>query len=155
MFDHPAPRSAALGAASGCRPTPASLRSVARLLLLGAILAWAGGPAARAAGRLTTLGEFWMLEPAERAKPLPFTFECDVLYHDAAWGNLWLRDATSSVYVPCEGKNFPVRTGQRVRVTGTLFPPNSGIVLDDATFEVIGLARPAPVPVGTLSLIHI
>jgi Signal transduction histidine kinase len=116
---------------------------------------WPGGAAGQSwgGGPIRTIHEFWRMTPEEKGAAQPFEIECDVIYYDAAWRNLWVQDRSGEGAYAFLGASSPaIETGQRVRVRGMFRPPNQQFSFEEAEFEVIGRAEPQVVEVpGRLS----
>ena len=93
--------------------------AAASLLLLNQIRAQEAPDALPATKVITSIVEFWGLSEADRARSHPFRIECDVTHYDAAWKNLWVEDATQGGYVSVGNRTLPIKSGQRIIVTGT------------------------------------
>lgn len=73
-------------------------------------------------------------EQRDVAQPVDLLFE--VLYYDAEWKLLWIQDASSpSVFISISTP-LPIRSGQKVRATGTITPA-TGIRPESLKFEIL------------------
>ena len=84
-------------------------------------------------GVITSIRQFWNLSAEERTRSHSYRIECDVLFYDAAWKNLWIHDGAEGAYAAVGATKLPVASGQRVVVTGTFEPPNQDLSLATAT----------------------
>jgi len=75
-----------------------------------------------AAPPLTTIAEFWTLTDAEKAKPQEVRMEVIVYYYDAAWKIFYGEVAGVGSFLPVQGSPLPLKSGQRVRLEGTVVP---------------------------------
>ncbi|MBK8475712.1 MAG: response regulator [Opitutaceae bacterium] len=127
-----------------------------RLLLLGLLSAFGifpfaplasaqPSPPREAPAVVSSIGQFWRLSPEAKQHPVPFRFECVVTYYDSEWGMLWVQDADSAAYVIPGPRPLPLQAGQRILVTGTN-PAGPELSFADASFQVVALASPAPLP---------
>ena len=94
---------------------------------------------------VTSIKQYWELSAEAKQRPVPFRLECDVTYYDSEWNLLWVQDADSAAYVIPGPRPLPIQAGQRILVTGTN-PPGTDLSFADASFQVLGLASPAPLP---------
>ncbi len=109
------------------------------LLILGAL---GGGRAVAqetglAGTVITNAAEFWTVPEADRQRPHRLQMEMVVFYHDPAWKLLYGQTGTVASYLPVGGKPLPIRTGQKVRLEGTLIPAEG---IDGACVKVTLLA---------------
>ena len=93
---------------------------------------------------ITSIAEFWGMSGPERAKRHPYRIECDVTHYDATWNNLWIQDATQSGYVSVGNRKLPIKSGQRIIITGTFEPPNRDLSFEHGT---VIATSPANTPV--------
>jgi signal transduction histidine kinase/CheY-like chemotaxis protein len=124
------------------------LRWIAALLLgTGTLPAVADDPASETGGpALTSIQAFSDLTAEQRQRAWPLDLVCDVIHYDPIWPQLWIRDATAGAYVDIVGERLPMRAGQRVRVRGTVRPPNLRFTFDRVSVEVLGDAPLSAVP---------
>ena len=98
------------------------------LLFVGGGLLWGavGLPAqstGAAATPIRTVGDFWQVEEPARQVAHPVDLECTVLYHDPIWNLFWGTTAAGGFFLPTVAGEPPaVRSGQRVRLTGSVVP---------------------------------
>ncbi|HTO05311.1 MAG TPA: hypothetical protein VL069_16490, partial [Opitutus sp.] len=93
---------------------------------------------------ITSMAEFWGLTDAERAQTHRYRIECDVIYYDAVWKNLWIQDATQGGYVSVGNRKLPIKSGEHIIVTGTFEPPNRDLSFEHGT---VIASSPANIPV--------
>ncbi len=114
---------------------------------LVACLALALQTVCAASAPIRSIGEFWALAPEFKQQPVPFEFECDVTYYDDEWNMLWVQDDTQGAYVDPGTTPLPIRSGQRIRVTG-LNPPGATLHFTTASFVILGTAATRPLPLA-------
>ncbi len=117
----------------------------ARLWLI--VLLLAAQLAAETLPTIRTAGDFWNVPTPERDKPHAVDMEVTVYYYDASWRLLWGDSAGNAVYIPLRGDPLPIRSGQRVRITGEVIPT---VGFDGAKLKATVLAAQAfPEPLAT------
>ncbi|HWA24442.1 MAG TPA: ATP-binding protein [Lacunisphaera sp.] len=85
--------------------------------------AQAAAPAAVTPGAtITSGGDFWSVSNEDRRKPQTVRMELTVLYYDPQWKLLWAESGGQGVYLPCRGESLAIRSGERVRLEGTVVP---------------------------------
>ncbi|HVT73535.1 MAG TPA: ATP-binding protein [Lacunisphaera sp.] len=96
--------------------------------VLGAVL-WLGGagvrsPAAEPPGAgeavITSVADFWTLSAADQKRPVPVDVGLVVYYYDPAWKLLYGEIGGVASYLPAAGRPLPIRSGQRVKLAGTV-----------------------------------
>ena len=116
-----------------------------RLAGLAAVLALALPALAADPTPIRSIGEFWALPESAKQQPVPLDLECDVTYYDDEWNALWVQDRTDAAYVDPGPTPLPIKSGQRIRVTG-INPPGSNLHFANATFVILGPATTEPLP---------
>ena len=95
---------------------------------------------------VTTAGDFWTVPEADRQRPHRLQMELVVYYYDPAWKLLYGQTGAVASYLPVSGRALPLKTGQKVRIEGTLLPAEG---IDGDRVKVTVLADdqlPEPVP---------
>jgi two-component system cell cycle sensor histidine kinase/response regulator CckA len=94
---------------------------------------------------ITDAGMFWTLDEFEKQKPHTIRMEFTVCYYDPIWNLLWGAGAGGNFYLTCQaGAPLPLKSGQRVRLEGTVVPAKG---LSGRELKVTVLAENAwPVP---------
>ncbi len=67
---------------------------------------------------LSLVQDVWTIPEADKDVPYSLDGEITVLYYDADWKLFWGRFDGPGVYLPLSNKPLPLRSGQRVRMTG-------------------------------------
>ncbi|HLP01764.1 MAG TPA: ATP-binding protein [Opitutaceae bacterium] len=87
---------------------------------------------------------FWGLADSARQQRHRVEYEAVVLYYDADWQIIWLENNGVPFFLRLGSTRWPIATGDRVLVQGTVFPPH-GYELDGLRLTKIGDAQlPAP-----------
>ncbi len=76
-------------------------------------------------GPIRTIGAFWNegMSPAQIDEVHDLDFEFEVLYYDPIWNVLWVQQGGAGTFFPMrEDAPLPLRSNQRVRVTGQIVP---------------------------------
>lgn len=97
---------------------------------------------------ITTVGEFWNVPEADKAKEHPLRMDLIAYYYDASWKLLYGETGGVSSYLPVAGQSLPMKSGQKVRLEGSVIPSEG---LDGARIKVTLLAErqmPEPVPIA-------
>ena len=71
---------------------------------------------------ITTAREFWALPPEARTTRHAFCFEGRVNFYDPTWRLLWMENAGEGFFLAPSGPLPALRSGQRVRLEGTMVP---------------------------------
>ena len=94
-------------------------------------------PAAEAP--LVGFAKFWDLRGAEHARPRRFQIDAIVHYYDPIWRLLWAQEGDATFFIIPPADLLPIRSGQRIRLTGTTSAANfarvstlSATVLDES-----------------------
>ena len=90
---------------------------------------------------ITSISQFWMLLNKGREEPCRLQIEADVSFYDPEWNQFWGDNDGTAFYLE-PGIGRPVRSGQRVRVEGTVVPAK-GLKIQDLRLTVLGEAAPA------------
>jgi len=72
--------------------------------------------------RVTSSGEFWTAPAAFRELPHELDVELTVTFYDPHWKLLWAADRDGQSYWPITTTSPSLKTGQRVRLSGTIVP---------------------------------
>lgn len=73
---------------------------------------------------------------AEREVPHPVDLTLDILYYDAEWKLLWICDESSPTAFISITAPLPIRSGQKVRITG-MITPSLGIRPETLNFQIL------------------
>jgi signal transduction histidine kinase/ActR/RegA family two-component response regulator/uncharacterized protein YdeI (BOF family) len=100
-------------------------RAACWLTLLGATFVVPAAAAEQAAAEtspplVTQAGQLWNLSPAQKEAPVSIRLEGRVSYYDPLFRLSWLEADQVGTYVLLGTEPPPLRTGQRVRIEGTL-----------------------------------
>jgi two-component system, cell cycle sensor histidine kinase and response regulator CckA len=127
---------------------PRLLRAVV-LALSGLGGGWLGAQeTVLAAGSVTTVGEFWNVPPADRQKEHPLRMDLIVYYYDPSWRLLYGETGGTASYLPVRGPALPIKSGQKVRLEGTVVPADG---IDGERIKTTLLAErqlPEPLPIA-------
>ncbi|HVZ65718.1 MAG TPA: ATP-binding protein [Lacunisphaera sp.] len=99
-----------------------TLGAVGAALALGAagVRGLAAEPAVASGPVITSVSEFWNLTAADQQRPLAVDVGLVVYYYDPAWKLLYGEIDGVSSYLPAVGQPLAIRSGQRVKLTGTV-----------------------------------
>jgi PAS domain S-box-containing protein len=93
---------------------------------------------------LTAFEEIWTIDPAEKGKVFALNIETVVDYYDPYWKLLWVRSSGDGVvYVPLGTKLPPIRSGQRVKFSGSEIP-NDGLSGDRVSVTLVSENEKSP-----------
>lgn len=113
------------------------------VLLPGGLLAQEAAPAP-----ITTVGEFWNVPAADRQKEHPLRMDLIAYYYDPTWRLLYGETAGATSYLPVRGPALPIKSGQKVRLEGTVVPAEG---IDGERIKTSLLAErqlPEPLPIA-------
>jgi two-component system cell cycle sensor histidine kinase/response regulator CckA len=86
---------------------------------------------------LTTIGQFWTCLHEQPQQRQTLRLEFSVLFYDPGWNLLWGSQGDMSAFLPTvAGRPLPLKSGQRVRLTGTVVPA-TGFVPDEVEVTVL------------------
>jgi signal transduction histidine kinase/ActR/RegA family two-component response regulator len=105
---------------------------------------------------LTTAAEVHALPPEEARSGFPVRLRGTVTFYDPGWGNLFVQDRTTGIYIDLRGKPAPqVRAGQEVEVDGVSGAGDFAPVVSATRIGVLGPGTmPAPDTPGIDALLH-
>lgn len=116
------------------------------LMLAGGVMAQAQDPA-KTTNTTPQQPLNWYALPAEEAmKGLPVKFEGTILCYDIGWGQLYIHDGLSAIYL--NPRNFTNRfeVGQRVEINAVTTWDGTASILTNTTAKVIGRQSLPPTP---------
>jgi len=115
------------------------------VLLLSALSAAEPSPSPRAGERpaITRCADYYAITGAAQNQAYPIRWEFRVNFFDPAWRNLWIQDKEGHGYLSVAVDSPPLRTGQRVRVEGTLVP-REGVSQPNLKVTVLDEEDPTP-----------
>lgn len=121
----------------------------ARLLTVLCLLAGWEAPAAFAEpATITTVGEFWNVPQADRQKEHPLRMDLIAYFYDPQWRLLYGETEGTASYLPVRGPAMPIKSGQKVRLEGTVIPAEG---IDGGRIKTTLLAErqmPPPLPIA-------
>lgn len=91
-------------------------------------------------GPILSAGEIWTVPEPLRKTSFPVKMEFTANYYDAAWHLLWGEDGGGCFFLPITANPLAIRSGQRVRVEGTVVPADG---LDGPQLKITVLQRDA------------
>ncbi len=95
---------------------------------------------------ITSIGGYWNVPDVERGRPLPIDLKLTVYYYDPYWHLLWGGEDGAVGYLPTRPPALPIKSGELVRVRGTVVPEAG---LDARTLDVQVLSADAvPKPIA-------
>ena len=71
---------------------------------------------------ITTVGEFWNVPAADRAREHPLRMTLVVYHYDASWKLLYGETEGAASFMPVRGRSLSMKAGQKVRLEGTVIP---------------------------------
>jgi two-component system cell cycle sensor histidine kinase/response regulator CckA len=71
---------------------------------------------------ITSSADFWNLSEAEKKIAHPLRMELVVYYYDPSWKLLYAEASDRATYLPVQGRPLAIKSGQRVRLEGTIIP---------------------------------
>ena len=100
-------------------------------------------------GVLTGPDEIWKVAEANKADTFLLNSEVHVEYYDPEWNLLWIRrDNNEAYFVPVGPTRLPIRSGQRVKINGTIVP-KVGLSGDTVQVTVVTDDEPvSSIPIG-------
>src|SRR6201986_2113230 len=100
-------------------------------------------------GVLTGPDEIWKVAEANKADTFLLNSEVHVEYYDPEWNLLWIRrDNNEAYFVPVGPTRLPIRSGQRVKINGTIVP-KVGLSGDTVHVTVVTDDEPvSSIPIG-------
>lgn len=103
--------------------------------------------AALAPTTLTSVGEFWTYRHYKPRERQAVQFEFVVSFYDPTWNMLWGMENGAPFFLPSvAGRPLPLKSGQRVRLTGSVVP-EAGISPEEVQVTVLAdNAWPTPRP---------
>ena len=94
-------------------------------------------PPAAAPAAITSLDQFWESRHSRPNERQTIDVELVATYYDPVWNLLWTSQGDLRFFVPiAAGPPLPLRSGQRVRITGTVLPA-AGFFTPDLTVTVL------------------
>ncbi len=110
-------------------PAPSHALLAFLVLLAGSVLPGAArGADGVGAPPILSFRDLWDLKGDDRARPRTFTADVAILHYDPFWRQLWCQDATGTFFILPPPEPLPIRSGQRVRLTGITIPATASVV---------------------------
>ena len=106
-----------------------------------------------AGNEIRTFREYWAIAPEVIEAGLPYRFEVDVLFYDPEWEVLWVHDGVEGEYIAASAP-LPIKTGQRVVVSGLTGPNETTVTFNNPDIEVLGEADARATPVNLAEIAH-
>jgi PAS domain S-box-containing protein len=93
---------------------------------------------------ITNADDIWSVSPQLKTLPNPVRLTFTINYYDPIWGVMWAEENGRAFFVNTGPDTLPVKSGQRIRVEGTMVP-SQGVDISKCRITLLTpIAPPAP-----------